>query len=86
MSEPQSKKVKMPSSLAQLKEITTIVADTGDFQGEQAKKLNEPLTQLIQIRSKVKVLIEKRGRGNDCCALLVYHLNIENLLDSCEIK
>ena len=32
MSEPQSKKVKMPSSLAQLKEITTIVADTGDFQ------------------------------------------------------
>ncbi|KAF3430756.1 hypothetical protein E2986_04814 [Frieseomelitta varia] len=31
MSESQSKKVKM-SSLAQLKEITTIVADTGDFQ------------------------------------------------------
>lgn len=33
MSEPQSKKVKMTSSLTQLKEITTIVADTGDFQG-----------------------------------------------------
>lgn len=34
MSEPQSKKVKMTSSLTQLKEITTIVADTGDFQGK----------------------------------------------------
>ncbi|CAD1468801.1 unnamed protein product, partial [Heterotrigona itama] len=40
MSESQSKKVKM-SSLAQLKEITTIVADTGDFQAmEQFKPID----------------------------------------------
>lgn len=32
MSESQSKKVKMASSLAQLKDLTTIVADTGDFE------------------------------------------------------
>lgn len=41
MSEPQSKKVKMTSSLTQLKEITTIVADTGDFQAmEQFKPID----------------------------------------------
>jgi transaldolase len=34
-SEPQSKKTKvMASSLDQLKAITTIVADTGDFEGK----------------------------------------------------
>jgi len=33
-SEPQNKKTKMSSSLEQLKTMTTIVADTGDFQGE----------------------------------------------------
>lgn len=32
--EPQSKKSKMSSTLDQLKQITTIVADTGDFEGE----------------------------------------------------
>lgn len=31
--EPQSKKTKMVSSLEQLKKLTTIVADTGDFEG-----------------------------------------------------
>lgn len=31
--EPQSKKTKMSSTLDQLKQITTIVADTGDFEG-----------------------------------------------------
>lgn len=31
--EPQSKKSKMVSSLEQLKQLTTIVADTGDFEG-----------------------------------------------------
>lgn len=31
--EPQSKKSKMSSSLDQLKQLTTIVADTGDFEG-----------------------------------------------------
>lgn len=33
MSEPQSKKSKAMSSLSQLKDLTTVVADTGDFQG-----------------------------------------------------
>lgn len=32
-SEPQSKKSKMSSTLDQLKQLTTIVADTGDFEG-----------------------------------------------------
>lgn len=31
--EPQTKKSKMASSLEQLKQLTTIVADTGDFEG-----------------------------------------------------
>lgn len=31
--EPQSKKSKMSTTLDQLKQITTIVADTGDFEG-----------------------------------------------------
>lgn len=33
MSEPQCKKSKMSSSLEQLKALTTVVADTGDFEG-----------------------------------------------------
>ncbi|XP_043260702.1 transaldolase [Colletes gigas] len=41
MTESQSKKAKMTSSLTQLKEITTIVADTGDFQAmEQFKPID----------------------------------------------
>lgn len=34
MSEPQCKKIKMPNSLEQLKSLTTVVADTGDFEGK----------------------------------------------------
>lgn len=34
MSEPQSKKTKIMSLLSQLKDLTTVVADTGDFQGK----------------------------------------------------
>lgn len=37
-SEPQSKKSKMSSTLDQLKQLTTIVADTGDFEGEITMK------------------------------------------------
>lgn len=33
MSEPQVKKTKTVSTLDQLKAMTTIVADTGDFEG-----------------------------------------------------
>lgn len=33
MSEPQVKKTKTVSALDQLKAMTTIVADTGDFEG-----------------------------------------------------
>lgn len=33
MSEPQVKKTKIVSALDQLKTMTTIVADTGDFEG-----------------------------------------------------
>lgn len=33
MTEPQLKKTKVVSCLEQLKAITTIVADTGDFEG-----------------------------------------------------
>lgn len=32
--EPQNKKSKMANSLEQLKTFTTIVADTGDFEGD----------------------------------------------------
>lgn len=34
MSEHQSKRIKMSNSLEQLKALTTVVADTGDFEGE----------------------------------------------------
>lgn len=33
MTEPQNKKTKVVSSLDQLKQFTTIVCDTGDFEG-----------------------------------------------------
>lgn len=36
MSEPQLKKSKVVSALDQLKAMTTIVADTGDFEGKHA--------------------------------------------------
>lgn len=35
MSEPQTKKTKITSALDQLKALTTIVADTGDFEGKK---------------------------------------------------
>ena len=34
MTEPAQKIAKMASSLQQLKDVTTVVADTGDFEGE----------------------------------------------------
>lgn len=36
MTEPPSKVIKMSSSLDQLKQLTTVVADTGDFEGKLA--------------------------------------------------
>lgn len=44
MTEPQSKKVKMTSSLAQLKELTTVVADTGDFHAMEQFKPTDATT------------------------------------------
>lgn len=38
MSESQSKKAKIMNSLNQLKELTTVVADTGDFHGKITSK------------------------------------------------
>ena len=40
MSEPQCKKSKMTSVLDQLKSMTTVVADTGDFQGKDFITIN----------------------------------------------
>ena len=39
MTEPQCKRSKMTSSLDQLKSMTTVVADTGDFEGKSAAAL-----------------------------------------------
>ncbi|XP_011646502.1 probable transaldolase [Pogonomyrmex barbatus] len=44
MSEPQSKKTKTMSSLNQLKEFTTVVADTGDFQAMEQFKPTDATT------------------------------------------
>lgn len=58
MSSPQCKKVKMTSSLEQLKALTIVVADTGDFQGK-FNLINTILTsstdRKIICKSKVKV-------------------------------
>lgn len=43
-SEPQSKKSKMSSTLDQLKQLTTIVADTGDFEAMKAYKPTDATT------------------------------------------
>ncbi|XP_078043618.1 transaldolase [Augochlora pura] len=64
MSESQSKKVKMASSLTQLKEFTTIVADTGDFQAmEQFKPVdattNPSLILAAASQKKYAHLIDK---------------------------
>jgi len=44
MSEPQSKKIKMPNSLEQLKAVTTVVADTGDFEAMKKYKPTDATT------------------------------------------
>ncbi|CAH0386158.1 unnamed protein product [Bemisia tabaci] len=44
MSEPVCKKPKMPSTLAQLKEFTTVVADTGDFEAMKKYKPTDATT------------------------------------------
>ncbi|EZA59076.1 hypothetical protein DMN91_008469 [Ooceraea biroi] len=44
MTEPQSKKTKMMSSLSQLKDLTTVVADTGDFQAMEQFKPTDATT------------------------------------------
>lgn len=40
MSEPQCKKTKMANCLEQLKALTVVVADTGDFEGEPIMRLS----------------------------------------------
>ncbi|XP_052860430.1 probable transaldolase [Anopheles cruzii] len=42
--EPQTKKTKMASSLEQLKQVTTIVADTGDFEAMKTYKPTDATT------------------------------------------
>lgn len=44
MSEPQLKKAKMPNTLTQLKEMTTVVADTGDFEAMEQFKPTDATT------------------------------------------
>ncbi|XP_012524704.1 probable transaldolase isoform X1 [Monomorium pharaonis] len=64
MSEPQSKKSKNMSSLSQLKEFTTVVADTGDFQAMEQFKPTDATTNPSLIlaaanQKKYAHLIEK---------------------------
>ncbi|XP_018404272.1 PREDICTED: probable transaldolase [Cyphomyrmex costatus] len=64
MSEPQSKKTKTMSSLSQLKDLTTIVADTGDFQAMEQFKPTDATTNPSLIlaaanQKKYAHLIEK---------------------------
>lgn len=68
MSEPQSKKTKIMSSLSQLKEFTTVVADTGDFQAmEQFKPTdattNPSLILTAATQKKYAHLIEKAAEA-----------------------
>ncbi|XP_059482639.1 transaldolase [Neocloeon triangulifer] len=61
---PTSKKAKMSSSLAQLKELTTVVADSGDFEVMEKYKPTDATTNpsLILLAAKMpqyKHLIEK---------------------------
>ncbi|XP_023016900.2 transaldolase [Leptinotarsa decemlineata] len=70
MSEPQSKKSKMQSSLEQLKALTTVVADTGDFEAMKIFKPTDATTNPSLILAaagipQYKPLIEKAVRyGN----------------------
>ncbi|KYQ47041.1 Transaldolase [Trachymyrmex zeteki] len=64
MSEPQSKKTKTMSSLSQLKDLTTVVADTGDFQAMEQFKPTDATTNPSLIlaaanQKKYAHLIEK---------------------------
>ncbi|XP_047003900.1 transaldolase [Schistocerca americana] len=64
MSEPQAKKAKMASSLAQLKKYTTVVADTGDFEAMKQYKPTDATTNPSLMLSaanmpQYKHLIEK---------------------------
>ncbi|XP_060524886.1 transaldolase [Cylas formicarius] len=64
MSEPQSKKSKMSSSLEQLKALTTVVADTGDFEAMKAYKPTDATTNpslILQAAAlpQYKALIDK---------------------------
>ncbi|KAG7204905.1 hypothetical protein KM043_005300 [Ampulex compressa] len=64
MSEIQCKRAKMTSTLAQLKEITTVVADTGDFQAMEQFKPTDATTNPSLIlaaasQKKYSHLIEK---------------------------
>ncbi|CAK9810647.1 TALDO1 [Anthophora quadrimaculata] len=68
MNETQPKKVKMTSSLAQLKEITTVVADTGDFQAlEQFEPIdattNPSLILAAASQKKYANLLDIAARG-----------------------
>lgn len=64
MSEPQSKKTKMQNSLEQLKTLTTVVADTGDFEAMKSYKPTDATTNPSLILAaanlpQYKPLIEK---------------------------
>jgi len=64
MSEPQSKKTKIMNSLGQLKDLTTVVADTGDFQAMEQFKPTDATTNPSLIlaaanQKKYAHLIEK---------------------------
>lgn len=67
MSEPQSKKSKAMSSLSQLKDLTTVVADTGDFQAMEQFKPTDATTNPSLIlaaanQKKYAHLIEKAAQ------------------------
>lgn len=78
MSEPQSKKTKTMSSLNQLKDLTTVVADTGDFQGKTRRNSNpfgggHPLIVTVE-RWRGKAtgrLLEEEG-GKDLATLAFF--------------
>ncbi|XP_018329221.1 transaldolase [Agrilus planipennis] len=64
MSEPQCKRSKMPNSLEQLKELTTVVADTGDFEAMKQYKPTDATTNpslILQAATlpQYKQLVEK---------------------------
>ncbi|KAJ8919193.1 hypothetical protein NQ315_012181 [Exocentrus adspersus] len=64
MSEPQCKRSKMPSSLDQLKKLTVVVADTGDFESMKKYKPTDATTNPSLILAaatlpEYKTLIDK---------------------------